>query len=187
MAILGKNVVTTRLKGKVGDLLVFHTRGDKTYVSTAPEHKNRERTEAQKAHAKLFQEAIIYGKGVIADPAMKEAYQQGAVGNQTAFNVAVADFLCAPQIEEIDVSNYSGKAGNSIRIRATDDFKVIQVMVSIYNSGNTLVEEGYAIQDRNQVDWIYTTTADNTNIQGDKIVIKASDIPGNLTQKEETV
>lgn len=180
-------MVTTRLRGKVGDQLVFRTRGDKTYVSVAPEHKDREPTDAQKAHAKLFQEAIIYGKGVVADPVLKDTYQQAAVGNQTAFNVAVADFLHAPQIDEIDISKYSGQAGNSIRVRATDDFKVVQVLVSIYNSDNSLVEEGFALQDKNQVDWIYTTTANNADMQGDKIVIKVSDVPGNLTQKEETI
>jgi hypothetical protein len=187
MAILGKNVVTTRLRGKVGDLLVFRRRGDKTYVSTAPEEKDRVLSPAQKEHAKRFQEAIIYGKGAIADPALKDAYKQEAVGNQTAFNVAVADFLHAPQIDEVDVSKYAGKIGNSIRIRATDDFKVAQVSIAIYNSDNTLVEEGLALQQGNQLDWIYTITVDNGDLQGDKIVIKATDLPGNLTQSEQAV
>jgi len=187
MAKVGKNLVTTRLSGKLGDLIVFRTRGTKTYVSTAPEVKERVPSEAQKAHIKLFQEAIIYGKGAIADPDQKKAYLEAAVENQTAFNVAVADFLNAPQIDEVDVSMYEGKVGNTIRIRATDDFKVVQVMVAIYTTDSTLVEQGSAKQDRNMVDWIYTVTEDNGDILGDKIIIKASDLPGNLTQSEQTI
>ncbi|HEY4787282.1 MAG TPA: hypothetical protein VIH57_14585 [Bacteroidales bacterium] len=187
MARLGKNVVTTRLRGKVGDLLVFRMKGNKTYVSTAPEDKERVPSVAQKAQTKRFQEAIIYGKGVIADPTLKNAYQLSANGNQTAFNVAVADFLHAPQIDEVDVSKYTGKAGDIIRVRATDDFKVAQVQISIYNSDNTLVEEGLAKQQTNPLDWVYTITVNNPETQGDKIVIRASDLPGNLTQSERAI
>lgn len=185
MAILGKNVVTTRLRGKVGDLLVFHQRGDKTYVSTAPEHKDRELSDAQKSHLKLFQEAILYGKGVISDPVMKDAYQDAATGNQTAFNVAVADFLHAPQIDEVDVSLYTGKVGDRIRVKATDDFKVAQVTVAIFNPDNALVEEGMATGPDKYGYWVYTTTVSNDNLRGDKLVIRAFDLPGHHTESEQ--
>lgn len=56
-------------------------------------------------------------------------------------NVAVADFFNAPNIQEIDVSAYTGQIGSVIRVRATDDFNVNDVFVHITNADGSLVEE----------------------------------------------
>jgi hypothetical protein len=185
MAKVGRNVVTTKLSGKLGDLIVFRTRGNRTYVASAPQKKDREPTQNQKEHQQHFQEAIVYGKGVIADPNLKATYQEAAGENQSAFNVAVADFMSAPQIEEIDLSNYHGNPGDTIRVRAVDDFMVVQVAVSIFNGDSSLVEEGTAVKQPNEIDWVYTTKEQNSNLTGDKIVIRVSDMPGNITSQEK--
>jgi hypothetical protein len=187
MATIGRNIVTTGFKGKVGDLIVFRTRGNKTYVSESPKITAHELSPKQKAALKRFQEAVIYGKGCMADAVTKAAYQNGVEGNQSAYNVAVADFLNAPQIDEVDLSTYKGQVGNTIRVRATDDFKVTQVTLAIYNSDNTLVEEGKAVQAADLADWVYTVTKENTNLTGDKIIVKASDLPGNITESDQMI
>jgi hypothetical protein len=187
MAKFGRNLVTARLSGKLGDLIVFRTRGDVTYMASRPKKNDKEPTPGQIEHRLRFQEAIIYGKQVNADPALKENYSQSADGNQSAYNVAVADFMKAPHIDEIDVTRYNGQAGGSIRIRAVDDFRVVQAAVSIFNADSTLVEEGNAQQQANGIDWIYTATAQNGSIAGDKIIIKVSDTPGNITLEEKSL
>lgn len=101
--------------------------------------------------------------------------------------MAVADFMRAPHIDEVDVTQYTGQTGSTIRIRAVDDFKVVQTAVSILNADSTVVEEGNAIQQTNGIDWVYTSTAQNGSIVGDKIVIKVSDTPGNITIGEKTL
>lgn len=78
MAKVGKNIVTTGLRGKLGDLIVFRNRGGKTYVASAPEKKEHELSDAQKKHRHDFQNAIVYGKSVLADPAKNAAYQAEA-------------------------------------------------------------------------------------------------------------
>jgi hypothetical protein len=187
MATVGNNLVTSKLSGKLGDQIVFRTRGNQTYVGVAPSKRESEPTEGQIEHQKLFQEAIIYGKSINADPAIKAEYKESAIENQSAFNVAVADFMQAPHIDEIDISNYAGKKGDLIRIRAHDDFKVVQAFVSISNADSSLVEEGMAVRQSNGLDWIYTVSAVNNNIAGDKIVIRISDMPGNITTGEKTI
>jgi hypothetical protein len=49
------------------------------------------------------------------------------------------------------------------------------------------VESGAAVQDSNALYCVYTATAANEDLDGDKIVFKVSDIPGNTTEKEETL
>ena len=66
----------------------------------------------------------------MADADAKAAYASKAGDTRSAFNVAVADFFNAPNIDAIDLKAYSGTAGNSIRVRVTDDFRVVQVQVS---------------------------------------------------------
>jgi len=187
MAESKNNVITHGLTGLVGDLIVFRSRGGKTFVSSKPKARTGDLSEGQKQHLEKFQEAILYAKGSIADPALKEAYLAKATGNETAYNVAVADFFHAPDIKDVDVSNYTGKVGETITIRATDNFKVMEVSVAIYNADGTEVEHGLAVLSANGIDWVYTATADNASLDGDRIVIRASDLPGNVTEEEKNL
>ena len=58
---------------------------------------------------------------------------------------------------------------DTIGERVTDDFRLKQVQVSIVNSGGGLVEQGDAKKQGNEIDWVYTTTAGNPDLAGDKI------------------
>jgi len=134
-----------------------------------------------------FKQAILYGKAQLADVTAKAEYAAKSDERRSAYNVAVADFLHAPDVDEIDVTNYHGAAGDTVRVRVTDDFKVRQVQVSILNADGTLVEEGNAVKQNNEIDWIYTATAGNESTEGDKIVVRASDKPGNISVLEQVV
>ena len=129
----------------------------------------------------------MYGKAKIKEPTEKAEYAEKAEGLVTAFNVAVADFMHAPHIDEIDLTGYTGQAGDTIRVRATDDFKVTQVRVTITNADGTLVEEGDAVQQENTIDWVYSATAVNESTEGDKIVVSATDKPGHAAEQEQTL
>ncbi|WP_321516792.1 hypothetical protein [Marinifilum fragile] len=184
MAKVGDNIITTGLSGKLGNLIVFRSRGGKTYVSKAPKRQDSEWTEAQRAHRMKFQEAVLYAKSAMANEEMKEAYQASADENKSAYNVAVADFFNAPYINEIDVSNYTGQPDSYIQIRAVDDFEVKEVTVNIQNADGTVVESGAAVLQKGSIWWRYTATATNESLEGDKIIIRVSDTPGNLTEQE---
>ena len=181
MAKQSNNVVTHGLSGKIGDLLVFRQRTGKTVVSKVPQ-KRKSDTENQKEHRRKFQRAVLYAQSVLADPETGAAYNQAAKRGLSGYNVAVADFFHAPDIQHIDVSGYTGQPSDTIRIQVTDNFLVREVKVSITNSDGTLVEEGAATPDAIGYTWTYTATQNNENLEGDRIEITASDLPGNVTQ-----
>ncbi len=139
MAKVGNNILTHGLSGMVGDLIVFRQRDGKTIVSSKPEHHGP-MSEAQLQHIQKFQEAVIYAKSVLGDPEKRDAYKHAAKQGQSAYNVALADFLKAPHIEEIDVSGYNGQPGSRIRVRAVDDFKVAEVSVVIQDADGKELE-----------------------------------------------
>ena len=185
MAKVGNNIVTTGLSGKLGNLIVFRIRGGKTVVSKVPLKKEQEPTEAQQQHQLRFQEAVLYGKAVLADAAKKEAYGASAKEGQSAYNVAVADFLNAPRIDEIDVSHYTGQPNSYIQVRAVDDFNVAEVTVAVQAADGTEVESGAALLQPGTTWWRYTATVVNESLEGDKIVVRVSDTPGNLSEGEQ--
>lgn len=186
MAQSKNNIVTHGLSGKVGDLLVFSQRNGKTIVSKAPV-RSGEATKGQVAVQQKFQKAVFYAKSALADAGSKAAYEAQAKEGQTAYNVAIADFFEAPDIQSVDFSNYTGKPGSTIHIVATDDFKVSGVTVKIANSDGTLVEQGKAVAAPDGFHWIYTATKNNASLAGDKITISANDRAANLAVREESL
>ncbi|MDR0728685.1 MAG: hypothetical protein LBF19_00980 [Prevotellaceae bacterium] len=185
MAQSKNNVITHGLSRKVGDLLVFRQRDGKTIVSKVPE-QSKPASEKQIQHRKRFQKAVIYAKTAIVADETAELYKKAAKKGRLPLNVAVADFFNAPDIDTVDLSAYAGVAGDEIRIIVTDDFAVKSVHVQISNADGSPVEEGDAVNSAGDL-WIYTATVNNENTEGDKIVIIASDLPGNVTEEQYEV
>lgn len=185
MAKSNNNVVTFGLSGKIGDLLIFRQRDGKTIVAKIPQTKN-EPSDKQVAQRRQFQKAVLYAKAAVAGEETAALYEAKAKQKKRhPFQVAVADFLKAPDITHIDLTGYTGKAGDAIRIEVSDDFIVKQVSVTITNADGTLVETGDAVQDAVGYQWTYTATQTNDNLDGDRIVIRASDTAGNITGNEQ--
>ena len=181
------NVITKGMAGMVGDTIVFRQRAGKTIVSAAPKPTNKPSTEQQVQHRQKFQQAIIYGKKTLQNEATKAAYQAVAKEGESAFNVAVADMLHAPDIDTIDLSGYHGNPGDKILVKATDDFNITQVQVSIVNADGSVLESGDAEIGEDGITWTYSATGTNADLSGDKIVVKVSDLPGNLSQLDQVI
>lgn len=181
MATTENNYVTHGLRGQVGGLFVFKTVNGKTIVAAPPRKSHHEPTEKQLKQQELFQEAVIYGKTVFVTPELNATYKSAMPEGDSVYQVALADFLNAPKIKEVDVSEYTGNPGNTIKMRITDDFMVKNVEVTITNEDGTLVEKGEAVKELNGVDWLFTASVKNDSLTGDKIVVRAFDIPGNVT------
>jgi hypothetical protein len=183
-----KNLATEGLRGQVGNFVYRRRRADgKIFVSRHPGEQEAEPTDAQLSVRERFQQAAIYGRSVISDPQLKAEYKAAVKPGQSAYNVAVADFFYAPDIGEVDMSRYSGQAGDEIRINVTDDFSVQQVSVKIENADATFVEEGQAVLSPDGLSWIYTATAVNESLSGDKITVTATDRPRNVSREEQVI
>src|ERR1019366_3669425 len=60
-----------------------------------------------------------------------------------------------PVINDVDLSGYSGNAGELIRIEAVDDFGLTSVMLTIAELDGSLVEYGAAVLEPSSSKWLY--------------------------------
>lgn len=179
MAKVANNIFVRGLKGTIGDQFVIRTtRSGKTIIANVPTfNENREYTETQKEHHEAFRQATTYAKFAKNE----EVYINKAKGTgATAYNMAVADWFGVPQVLDIDLSKWTGQAGETILIKAIDDTKVMSVHVFL-RDGETIMEEGDAI--RSDIDgllWIYTTQTVIPNTSPIFLAATAHDLPGNI-------
>jgi hypothetical protein len=180
MAKVKDNIMVKGFSGTIGRQLTFRQIGGETFVSKYQKAPAVAATEKKLAVQIKFGMATAYARAAIKNPEVKAMYQAVAKGGQRAFNIAMMDALQAPVVESIQADNYHGHAGDPIIIRASDDFKVAVVLVSIYNQAGELVEEGNAIMRENEdVDWLYSVSHENPGYAGSKIIVITNDLPGN--------
>jgi len=178
MANVRHNVVVEGLGGMLGRQLVFKKdKAGRTIISYKPTFdENRTFSPAQQAQQEAFREAVAYGKSAKDNPVYAEKAQGTA---ESAFNVAMADYLHEPQILDVDISAWHGEAGQVIRIKALDDVQVKQVTVVIADESNTVLEQGAAVA-TDGVWWDYTTTQAASGTP--KLMVSAQDLPGRIAQ-----
>jgi len=177
MAKVRHNIVIEGLSGGLGDQLVIKMdKAGRTIVSTMPTfNENREFSPAQQAQQEAFREASAYAK----DAKGEAVYQAKAEGKATSsYNEALADWFHAPEIKEIDVSAWTGEAGQAIRVKALDDVQVKKVTIVISDAQGVVLEQGEA----EAVDglwWSYTTSV-STTVNQARILATAQDLPGHV-------
>lgn len=182
------NALTQGLSGKVSGLVFRQNANGTVSVGDAPRPSSKAPTAGALAQRQRFQQAAFYGRAVQADPAQQAAYATGVDANTNSpYTVAVADYLNAPDIRDVDFSAYRGAVGDVILIHATDDFAVARVHVHIQNPDGTLVEEGDALPDPDGYTYRYKATVKNTSLAGDKVTVSVYDNPGNETKQQKTL
>lgn len=187
MAKSRNNIVTAGLSGGIGNQLVFKQVNGETIVAKYPNRKGSS-TPKQIALNNKFAKATVYAKNALQNAALKKVYADQAAKRLgvSAYAMAVADYLKAPIIDHIDTSAYTGvSSGEKISIEVADASKVMTVKVKIVAANNSAVEEGSATLSEGK--WVYTTTAINAVLSGSKVLITATDRPGNVTTKEVTL
>jgi hypothetical protein len=174
------------MRGKVGDL-VFKRFENQTIVARRPVQVHQPNTPAQLAVREKFRQAIDYAKTAFANPAIKALYAEKANAKHVpTFALMVADFFKPPIIDEVDVSAYTGQTGQSIRIRATDDFQVMGVSVLMREPDtNEQLDGGDAVKGTDGT-WVFTTQATIPHGHTFAIDVTATDRPGHKTVKTLT-
>lgn len=105
------------------------------------------------------------------------AQQQGRQG----FHLAKADFRLPPRIGDVDLSGYRGSAGDLIRVAATDDFEVKEVLLILRRLNGELIEQGAAVPEKGT--WSYQA---KTQVPaGETVTVEAIavDYPGHTASK----
>ena len=181
----GLNPIVRNLRGRIGGILVFREMNGHTVVSARPEGR-KNITGRQKEQVDRFTGAALYAKAQMNDAFARAEYEKGKTPNKnTAYRVALTDYLNPPVIHSVKVRDYKGHAGEIIQIRATDDFMVTLVNVEVISGTGDVVEKGVATQDRRQPDrWRYRTTTSNPAATGTVIRVCAYDRPGNIATFE---
>ena len=181
MARSTNNVVMKGVSGTIGKMLVFRTSAaDKTIVARRPKPSNKPLTVSQLEVRDRFTEAAYYAKTAISNPDLKEEYQAKAKPGQSAYNIAFADYLKAPELRKVMIEDYNGAIGDKLVFRVIDNFKLQTVSIRILDDTNNLIEQGAATPLDNGLDWQYIATAANANVVGTNLEITAKDTPGNV-------
>lgn len=178
MAEVFNNIFVRGLSGAVGDQFVIRrTRSGKTIIANKPVFdKNRVFTEAQLEQQSAFKRATAYAKANKRHPLYVE---RAKANNSIAYNMAIADWFGVPEVLNVDATNLTGQAGQTMTIRAQDDTQVTRVRVVIRDDGNVL-EQGEGV--RSETDgllWTYTTTIDHPAGPALQMDVNAYDLPGN--------
>jgi hypothetical protein len=185
MARSKNNLLTKGLSGMVGKQIVFRTWNGKTFISVAPK-KPKKQSPIQKENRSKFKRATIYAKNMMKDPVKKAEYREIAKKLQlpNAYTAAITDYMRNPQIEELDLTSYSGNADEEIKVTVRKKgFEVQEVEVIVVDQNGEAMEEGKASKGLAN-EWIYKTSSDLEERGTAKFLIRVRDRSGNITEKQ---
>jgi hypothetical protein len=177
------NPAAVDIIGKIGNL-VHYNRNGKPLVRSTP-IREEPFTAAELDNQHRFRLAQLFAEAVLTVPRQRARYEQAAAGlDASAQNIAVSDFFHPPIVAEVDLSGYTGRAGEFIRIRAEEGrIGAAEVRVRIAGRAEALLEEGTASMATDGVTWWYAAQRDIDPDQPLWITVTAIDQPGNRTTK----
>lgn len=188
MAYVKDNPFMEGSSGTIAKKMNFRVKKNKTVIGKNPGARTGKPTDEQLAVQDRFTDAVLYAQYAMKDPQLKAQYQRAAKGGQTAYNAAFRDAATSPVIHEINISGYKGAVGNVIAIKARDVIPPKTVSVVILSAAGEELESGEAVPHQTDIRLcIYTVTAANAALPGTRIVVTATDHPGNSTEKETVV
>jgi hypothetical protein len=173
------NGLTKDYSGKFGDQYVLRRKNGKSLMTKLPEKRTGEPTEGQKAVTNRFLAGAEFAKRILRNPEIRAEYAARSKGKMSPHTMAMADFLNPPAVIAIGVTEYRGNAGDTIRVLAVDNFKVVRVTANIMAGDATILEFGDCIQQEDGAAWIYTVTGEHLPLAGQQVKAVAYDIPGN--------
>jgi hypothetical protein len=183
MAKVKLNPIVEQVRGQVGQL-VFRQSYGKQVVGRKADQSDHEPTAGQVEVRERFRQAAVYGRMALADTTTRKLYEDAAgKKGQPVFSLVMADFLNAPSIDEVDVSEYTGAQGSAIFIRTEDDFMIDKVTVNIADVNGAQLESGDAALEPNGR-WSYhasSTVPAGTDV---RITVTVTDRPGSATVRD---
>ena len=161
MATNRKNVITYGLKGKIGNL-IFRFWGGRQVVSSIPDFSSVKWSKAQEENRLRFRHAMDWARQTLDDPVKRAYYCKKAKATQTPWNLAVADYLKNLRVMPPDLSHYRGQEGDIIGLTPYLPLKVNAIMVTIFDAGGALLEQGPAEATGENCRWVYSAGVANT-------------------------
>jgi|LakMenEpi03Aug12_release.lakeMendotaPanAssembly.Ray.scaffolds.fasta_scaffold518253_1 hypothetical protein len=128
------------------------------------------------------QEEIVPGQGKIqfaalyAETVFSDRDRGAKESRNNTFEVALADFLEAPLIEIIDISNYNGHNGSRIHISVLEELEAKSVFLKILCIDGQCIAKGFAVAGLFRTEWIFSVEGNDSNNSGDKIAVWATQL-----------
>src|SRR6478736_6816710 len=118
MTKIKNNPLLKGASGMLGDVVVYRQVRGGVIMANRPKTTGNV-TANQLAVREKFKKAANYAKKQIAVPASKAEYEAKITEKlNSAYAVAVKDFLTAPSVDQVDFSGYTGKVGDKILVQA---------------------------------------------------------------------
>ncbi|PWV49693.1 hypothetical protein [Chitinophaga sp. S165] len=184
MAYVKQNIFVNGLSGTIAKQMTLKVRKGKTVVCVKRGPDTLPPTMRQLVARDKFEDALSYAREAIADPIKKLMYAAAAKGGQTAYNVAFKDAATFPKIVLIDTKQYSGTIGDVITLAVKNVVCVQSVKVRLLSATGIELEEGEAVPGDRVSYWRYATTLTNPTLKGTRILVTATDLPGNVATAE---
>ncbi|MBW8686787.1 hypothetical protein [Chitinophaga rhizophila] len=175
MAIVKDNMLLQLVRGSIGKLVTIYERNGQIIMAKKRGPSTRKPTAKQLEARHKMTIAAGYARQLLNDPELKAYYASLAGPGQNAYNMAVKDAYRSPEIQQIRLEN------NDVVVTAKDEFRVAEVKVQVLDAKGDITETGVAILGRNGIDWHYKT---RTLPAGGKVVVVATDLPGQKTVRE---
>jgi hypothetical protein len=179
MARLYSNIVILGSNGLVGGHFTDRkTRVERSILSSKPMLDDyRKANEAGQAYEVAMRESTTYANfAQTQDVYITRAKRLGV----TPYCLALADWFEAPRVLEINVDAWTGKIGQTIRVKARDNVRVARVSVAIRDADENVLETGEATQSEpGSAWWIYTTKSVVKMTPFPIVEATAYDLPGN--------
>ncbi len=190
---MAKVVLNPALQVLSGDVagFVYRQQSDGSVVvarRTLPD-PNREFSEAQTEQMQKFKEASARYRRLMEDEDTETAYQKiikerGLESRLRA--LVIGDILKAPKVSIIDLTNFHGEVGDTIRILAEDSVGVSRLSLSIFDVTDNAVSESAEMQMNGQVsgtvEWLFTVTESVTAGHEVQVRVAAYDLAGNVME-----
>lgn len=131
------------------------------------------------AKQQKLKRCMLYARAAMRNTTLFELYSTGLKDGELPFNKAFSDAYHPPKIVKIDLDEYRGNQGDVIRIKATDDFKVVRIRIFIFTSYHQLLEKGCARNNGLNYRWTYKAKTSISEHPGIYIRVTAYDLAGN--------
>ena len=177
MAKLYSTIFARELAGTADELHVQTRSGRTITASQALFDDNWEYIDSLKPDQAAVLEATTYASfAKIKDVYLNREQETGI----PAYNLALADWFVAPRVLEINVDRWTGKIGQTIRVKARDNVLVVRLSLLIRDAQGTLLEMGEAVQSEpGGAWWSYTTKSLVRMTPFPTVKAIAHDLPGN--------
>ena len=174
------NVLSAGYSGKTGDI-VFRNFVYKMVIAKAPDCSHTRWTRNQKANRKRFSKAMAWAVKTLENPEMRRSYLKRRKRGQTIYNVAVADYMKNLRVDNIDLSGYKGRAGDTIVVKAKGAYAVNAIILTILTSQGLLVETMEEQHCGPGNNYVFRTTETNPAYKKSSIVVKVCHLPVSFT------